>query len=104
MIEQTAEFVIYDVIPSCVNSIDNIDRVAINVTTFTDYKFAGYKMYLNGDSSYSVDAEQISTKLFSYVFYCKISKTDDMTLFIWITQLIAITYQARNFFITLIIR
>lgn len=25
-------------------------------------------MYLNGDSSYSVDAEQISTKLFSYVF------------------------------------
>lgn len=68
MIEQTAEFVIYDVIPSCVNSIDNIDRVAINVTTFTDDKFAGYKMYLNGDSSYSVDAEQISTKLFSYVF------------------------------------
>ena len=104
MIEQTAEFVIYDVIPSCVNSIDNIDRVAINVTTFTDDKFAGYKMYLNGDSSYSVDAEQISTKLFSYVFYCKISKTDDITLFIWITQLIAITYQARNFFITLIIR
>ena len=68
MIEQTAEFVIYDVIPSCVNSIDNIDRYAINVTTFTDDKFAGYKMYLNGDSSYSVDAEQISTKLFSYVF------------------------------------
>ena len=68
IIEQTAEVVIYDFVPSCVNSIDYIDRITINITTFTDDKFVDYKMYLNGDPTYSVSPEQISTKVFSYIF------------------------------------
>ena len=104
MIEQTAEFVIYDVIPSCVNSIDNIDRVAINVTTFTDDKFAGYKMYLNGDSSYSVDAEQISTKLFSYVFLLQNLQNGRYDSFYLDNAVNCYNISSMNFFITLIIR
>lgn len=67
-IEETSELVIYEVKPICVNSIDIVDRVTINITTFTDDKFKDYKMYLNADTSYTVDSEQITSKVFIFTF------------------------------------